>query len=96
MKTFLKELLYEVWQDAKRYWVLIPIFILFFGAYAWLFSVFNPPPKPKYWTISYTNGVYTTDTISYTPVGCVTFPRHVLCGDFIVTEKEGKLPDEQF
>jgi hypothetical protein len=76
------------------WWVIgIVIIVLTFN---YIYYQFNPPPKPKYWTIQYDNGVYTTDTIAHTPAGCVTIPRYVLCGDMIITEKEGKLPDESF
>ena len=96
MKTFFQELLQDMWTDAKHYWWLIPVFSVALIGFVWLNNMFFPPPKPKYWTIKHTDGVYTTDTLTHTPVGCVTIPRYTLCGDMVITEKEGKLPNESF
>jgi hypothetical protein len=96
MGGFVRELLNDFWKDIKQYWWAIPIIILLVWAYTAIVSVLVPPPKPKYWQITYDDGVYTTDSISYTPVGCITIPKSVFCGSFKVVEKEGSLPNERF
>ena len=94
--SLLLEVYDDIWRDIKHNGLKLLLVFLVVCMAAVIWSAVNPPIKPKYWTIEYDGGVYTTDTLSYLPVGCVTIPRYVLCGDMVVVEHAGKLPNEQF
>lgn len=95
-ESFTRGVINDIVADIRSKGLALLLIILTLLTFVNIASIVYPPKKPKYWTIQYDKGVYTTDTLSFTPTGCVTIPRYTLCGDVIISEHEGKLPDESF
>lgn len=95
MKGFVKELLQDMWRDISGIWWIALLLFALIAVTVQMSNYLTPPPRPKHFIVTHSSGVYTTDTATITG-SCVKLADRTLCGEFVVVEKEGRLPDEQF